>query len=236
MSEENTEVSIDYVAKASEQGWTPKEDWKGDPDKWVDAPVFVERGDKIAGILKSRLDRQDTQIKSLQESNRQFGEYHKKTLAEQKQKNAERVSELQAKLAQAVTDGDGQEFQRTNHEISKLQEEGQPQPENYQREWDRLSDQWVTDNAWYGEKPKLKRYADGLADELRAQGFDGPAYFAEISKRVREDFPEEFSNPNRDKPNGLESGGQLSTDSKAQSFDNLPPDAKAAFKVFEKYF
>ena len=27
----------DVEAKASRQGWTPQEEFKGDPDKWVDA-------------------------------------------------------------------------------------------------------------------------------------------------------------------------------------------------------
>lgn len=37
-----TEVA-DHETKAREMGWTPKEEFKGDPDKWVDAKDWVER-------------------------------------------------------------------------------------------------------------------------------------------------------------------------------------------------
>jgi hypothetical protein len=91
----------------------------------------------------------------------------------------------------------------------------------------------VNDNRWYIENPKLAAYADGLADRIRAEGYDGQAYFSELTKRVKADFPNEFENPARHKANGVEAGGQKgSTDSKAHTYENLPADAKAACNDF----
>ena len=36
--------------KASAIGWRPKDQWKGDPDKWVDADAFLKKGDEILPV------------------------------------------------------------------------------------------------------------------------------------------------------------------------------------------
>lgn len=38
---------------AREMGWVPQEEFRGDPDKWITADSFVERGEKILPILKA---------------------------------------------------------------------------------------------------------------------------------------------------------------------------------------
>src|SRR5690606_19433587 len=37
--------------QAREMGWRPADEFKGDPDKWVDAEEFVERGKHVLPIL-----------------------------------------------------------------------------------------------------------------------------------------------------------------------------------------
>ena len=49
---------------------------------------------------------------------------------------------------------------------------------------------------------------------------------------MKEEFPEEFKNPNRDKPNGVDPGGEKTTTSKAKSYESLPADAKKACDQF----
>src|SRR5258706_3104612 len=39
---------------AKRMGWTPKEDWKRDPTKWVDAPDFLEQTPRELESLKER--------------------------------------------------------------------------------------------------------------------------------------------------------------------------------------
>jgi len=216
----------DYEAEASEQGWTPKEDWKGDPEKWTDSKTFVERGEKIAGILKSRLDKQDAKIQSLQDANKKFGEYHKQTLEAQREKTAKTIAELEVQVAQAVTDGDGQAYTRHNRELNDLKT-ALPEPDNSVEAWNEQSQQWVGDNPWYNTNRKLGRFADGIAEEVIAEGYRGTAYFSELTKRVKDEFPEEFENPNKSTPNVVEEGGQRSTtNSKAHTYENLSREEK----------
>lgn len=220
----------DYEQEASEQGWVEKDAWKGDPEKHTDAKTFVERGDKIAGILKSRLDKQDSQIKNLQESNKQFGEYHKQTLAKTEQANATRVAALEAELEQAITDGDGQAYTKVNREINDLRTNAAPTDDA--QAWNQMAQAWAGQNQWYADNSKLATYADGISDQLRNEGYNGQAYFSELSRRVKEDFPEEFKNPNKSRPNGVDEGGQVDTNSKARTYDALDADAKKACDGF----
>ena len=95
----------DYVAEATEQGWS--EDKDSLPEgKWVDAKTFVEKGERIAGIMKSRLDRQDSEIRQLKDSNKQFGEYQNALLAKEKSRNAELLAQLETQRAQSINDID----------------------------------------------------------------------------------------------------------------------------------
>jgi hypothetical protein len=50
---------------------------------------------------------------------------------------------------------------------------------------------------------------------------------------VKEAYPDEFENKNRSRPNSVESGHEASN-SQARTWANLPEDAKAAFKQFQR--
>src|SRR5260370_13868990 len=55
-AEDSTELDIapsnDYESEASRQGWVPRDKYRGDAAKWVDAKTFVERGERFASHLQ----------------------------------------------------------------------------------------------------------------------------------------------------------------------------------------
>ncbi len=211
---------MDIEAKAREQGWNP--DYEG-PNK-TDAKTFVEKGEKITGILKSRVDRQQRQIESLQKTNREFGEHTKKQLDKSRQENESLLQELEAKRAQAITDSDGPAYTEIDREIETVRSdlngnEPRSNPE---------ADLWLVDNDWYNTNQKLHFYADGVSDAIVSEGYTGPAYWQELTRRTEAAHPEEFTNPNRAGSNSVESGGDKEVkDTSKESYENLPPDAKA---------
>lgn len=225
MSEEGVR---DYEAEASEQGWNP--DYDG-PNK-TDAKTFVEKGEKIAGIANSRVKKLEVQVQNLEQSNKKFGEYHKKTLEAEQKKNAQKIQDLEGQLSQAITDGDGQAYTRYSREIDGLKAE-QAMPTDDAQMWDQMSHAWVAENQWYVQNPKLAAYADGISDQLRNNGYNGQAYFQELTRMVHETFPEEFKNPNKSKANAVDSAGEKGKgSSKAKTYDSLPDDAKKACDDF----
>ena len=229
MSEER-----DYVAEATEQGWNP--DYEG--DNKVDAKVFVEKGERIAGIMKSRLDRQDSQIRQLQQSNKDFGEYQGALLAKEKSRNAELLAKLETQRATAVTDADGAEFTRVDREIQRVREDlNAPEPRNNGgNQLDPLQQAFLLNNEWYNTNEKLATYADGVAEQVINSGYTGPAYYSELTRRVKDAFPEEFQNKRQTQANTVESGGELETKGSEieRSYANLPADAKKACDGFVK--
>src|ERR1700675_3488942 len=71
----DTNVAPEEVQRqARDMGWQPKEQWKGNPDNWVDAPEFVKRGETFAPFLqherkrlKTDVEQRDARLVALQE-------------------------------------------------------------------------------------------------------------------------------------------------------------------------
>jgi uncharacterized protein involved in exopolysaccharide biosynthesis len=111
-----------FEQEARQDGWRPQEEWNGDPEKWVDAETFVERGEKITGILKSKADRLEQRLHKLEHANKKFGEYHKQQLDAQKKAAEQKIERLEDLLAEAISNGDGQAYNMLNKEITNLRQ------------------------------------------------------------------------------------------------------------------
>lgn len=61
--EESTQVSVEE--KARNMGWKPKDEFPGDPEKWVEADEFVRRGEEVLPIVQAS-------NRKLRESNEQM--------------------------------------------------------------------------------------------------------------------------------------------------------------------
>lgn len=77
MADEQTNEGRDYAAEATAIGWKPKEEFRGDPDRWVDAERYVKRGEEFLPIvqssnrkLKETVDSQNSRILELERTNK----------------------------------------------------------------------------------------------------------------------------------------------------------------------
>ncbi len=220
----------DYVAEATAQGWKPKDQFKGPEGKFTDAQTFVEKGEKISGILKSKVERLEADVSSLRNANKEFGEYQKQLRENDRKKAERRIAELEAERATAITDGDGQRYNQVDSEIQRervnLQ---QPEPNGEVQ----IEAAWAASNSWYGRDQNLTAFADGVSGIVEAEGYNGQARLDEIARRTKDAFPDSFTNPNRESSNGVEQGGEIETgNEKAHTYENLPDDAKAACDRF----
>jgi len=232
MSEER-----DYEAEAKEQGWNP--DPEGLPEgKWTDAKTFVEKGERIAGLVRANAEREkahlEGRIAKLETANKEFGEYKDGQLARSEARNKDLLNELSLRRSQAVTDNDGEAFYKADREIEQVRESMDPPSTNGGPQSNPLFDAWRINNDWYDNDPVLKAIADGIEGQIASEGYSGPAYYSEVTKRVKEMAPDSFGNKKRSSPTGVEPGGELEvkSDSNAHIYDNLPPEAKAACDGF----
>lgn len=58
--------SPEVIRRATEMGWAPKEKWRGNPDAWIDATAFIERGEQIMPILQANNRKSEARVQSLE--------------------------------------------------------------------------------------------------------------------------------------------------------------------------
>lgn len=251
MSEELEEVAVEVdgvdeaAAKAAEQGWAPKDQWRGDPDKWVDAETFLERGEKNNAILRERNDRLLREVsdlkRELRDSVRQFGEASRKAEERAYQKA---IREIQQQQLAAVENGDTAMWQRLESERTSLNkefEEAKKPPEPSGPAADPMFESWKEDNRWYESDIEATAYAEQIASVIaRRHGLNQGkeptrAFYDEIASEVKKKYPDRFRNVKRDAPSTVQgetqAGGKVK---RGKSYADLPPEAKAACDKFVK--
>lgn len=215
--------------QARGMGWVPEEEFKGDPPKhgFKTAQEFIDAEKDILPVVQSKVERIEKELADSKKANLQFGEFFKDyKQREEKEKKGLR-EELQQVKQQAVTDGDGEAFIKAERELADLD----PEPQQMTP----VQSGWLQDNKWYGTDENLTVFADGMAERLVGQGYtdQSPAYFEELSKRVKAFSPDQFGNPNRDKPGTVETATEKAA-SKSKSYESLPPEARKACDSFVK--
>lgn len=216
--------------RALTMGWTPKEQFKGDPSKWVDAETFVKRGEEFLPFLKAnnrRLEqaheRSQKELAELKASLKEVRDYTSKAEERAYQRA---LKDLQAELDQAAAAGDVEGVRAVTDDIRKLEKEvSAPAPKD--NEPPAYLTDWKADNPWFESDRVLKAAAIEIAQELTEAGVTGKAQLDAVSKRIKAEFPTKFENPNRRQASAVEGAGSAPRRS-GKGYTDLPSDAKAA--------
>lgn len=236
---ETVEQSEPVETKAQRLGWRPKEEFKGDETKWIDAAEFVKRGEEILPFVQANnkalersLTEANKQIAKLQTTFKEFGEHHTKTVKAQYERA---LNDLKAEQAQAAAAGDVEAVQRTTEAIVDLGKEVRTDaPDLGADEAKRAHAKFTADNPWFGTDKVMTAAARAIGDQLVEEGVTDPdEQIAEIAKRVKAEFPHKFENPNRRLPGAVE-GGTPARRTAGKTFSDLPAEAKATALRFEK--
>lgn len=227
-----SESSLDYEALAKADGWSPKESFRGDPEKWVDAKTFYDRGQQFTPFIRKHLKETQQELaeaKKQIEETKQAAKDFKKFITEASEREVElRVAEAKTKLAAAIEAGDGKAAVQASEDIAALKQapkaEEKPEVKN-QPSPDFVA--WVAENDWYNKNDEMKVAADAFGHAINAKsGLIGPDLYKEVKKRMEKAYPDEFQAEERPGP---QRGGKTNgANSKAKSFENLPDDAKKA--------
>jgi len=178
--------------RAIGDGWTDKEEWENrgnDPDDWVSAKKFNERGNMIGQIksLQSRSDRQQ------QDFDRRLNSLNKLHDAQQKQT----ISDLEGKRTQAVQDADVDEVNRIQGQIDEVRSSADPESDQDAGGKPAAMVDWEKNNAWINERSPKASYAKDSWNHYISQGLtDTSEILAAVDADVAKAFPPR--NPNRD--------------------------------------
>lgn len=216
--------------QALRMGWTPKEQFKGDPAKWVDAETFIRRGEEFLPFLKANnkrledaLRKAETRIESLDKAVKRSVEHMSR--ADERAYTKARA-DLERELEAAASAGNVDDVKAITKDIADLEKDTVKPPKAEEPEEHPAFTDFKADNPWFAKDAALRGAAIAIADELIADGMTRPErYLPQVAKRIREEFPHKFENPKRREPGAVEAGGgsrRMSGKTKA----DLPADAR----------
>jgi len=261
MSEENVtsnEIAPEVRQEAESQGWVPKEKFRGNESDWVDADTFVKRGREILPILRKNnenlikdLNATKEQLKEFREAAEEFKKFQREAYERKAQDYEKRIQEIKESRAQAISDGDGQKVNALDDALDAAKDELKeakqaakdaekaPIETPASTEIDPGLQQWLDRNTWFGQDKRMTGIVNGIGESLRLEFplLKGQAFLDKLDEVLAEEFPGKFGAEKKSPASRVESGsGRASrgSSSNAQTYDNLPAEAKAACDRFVK--
>lgn len=212
---ESSRTPSEIETLAEEMGWSPKDKWRGDPDKWKPAKDFVKSTVDVNRSLSK-------DVRELRENTERVLKAQSKIIDREVER---RVAEATQRFHQAVADGDSQEAFRASEEIRHAKQavvEEEPPASNWQR-----------NNAWYGTHTEASDLAYGVCERLAKQGRSQAEQLAEAEKAVRKAFPDLFESKPKSEPKQAPPpvhGGQRSTQGqpRAKGWNDIPSEYRSA--------
>lgn len=254
MSEVETPVvesaaAPEVQAKAEKMGWIPPSRFKGEPERFIDADAYIERGETVLPIVKEQNKRLQAELasvreqaaataealKAAQDAIEQIEERH--TVATQKAVEQARA-QVKAQLAAASEAGDHEGVAELTDQLTQLNaaEKEAPAKERTPAAAPQKFvpppelKAWNDENPWFGTDRRKTALALGIAQELREGGESstGKRFFdlvkAEMDATLGGD-----KEPPTSKVEGARNGSESDTRTTGKKgFASLPADAKAA--------
>jgi hypothetical protein len=251
MSVDNQELEGQEVeVTAKNMGWTPKEEFKGNPDHWVDAEEYVERGMKLMPILREnnkRLQKElltrdqkiDTLARKLDGATAALEklEHHYTEANKRSVENAK--LQLREELKQAREEDDVDKEQSILGKLDDIRDDERdaakkeadkkttPPPKQEDSALSPEFVEWKSENPWFGEDKKKTKAIVRIAEDLRDEGntTEGRAFMEECVRVYEEQEPQPRNTPNKvegDPPR------RPNSSSSSKGFSSLPKEAKEA--------
>lgn len=241
-------------ARAEELGWIPPARFHGDPERFVDADVYIKRGEEVLPIVREQNKRLHTELvtlkteaaatkaalKAAQTAIESIEERH--SVDTQKAVEAAR-KQLKAQLSAASEAGDHEGVAELTDQLVSLNTaekvvgpkalETTPPPE-FVAPPDLV--EWNKANPWFGTNKRKTALALGIAQELRDSGETGTglAFFSKVTAEVEKELG--IQQPRGDKVESARSSEGAGNGAGKKSYAAMPADARAACDADAKRF
>jgi len=188
--------------EALQQGWVPKEEFDGDPERWVDAGEFVRRGE-----LFRKIESQSKELKDVKKALSELAKHNSK-IREVEYNRA--LEGLKAQKKEALSEGDADRVVDIDDKIDLVKDQQKQLQNQLHQEAQQQTPEvhpelagWIAKNPWYETNPEMRKFADRMG--LALAGDMSPTdVLKEVEKEVKSRFKDKFRNPNRDKPGAVE--------------------------------
>lgn len=249
MSDFQSTAPAGVQERAEKMGWIPPTRFKGDPERFIDAEEYLERGETVLPIVKEHNRRLEAELaavrgkatetekalKAAQTAIAQIEERH--TVATQKAVENARA-QVKAQLAAASEAGDYEGVAELTDQLTQLKTAEEvakkaepivppaPAPASFTPPPEMV--EWNNENPWFGTDKRKTALALGIAQELREAGESATGRrFFDLVKAEMEQTLGAPAQPAASKVEGARNGMGAPRGG-AKGFDALPADAKAA--------
>ena len=193
----------DLERDQSKHGWRPKGEWKGDPDDWVNARRFKEKGDMLSEMGRLKTDIGDIK--------KDFGDRLKNaTMFVNAQNNALR-QQLESKRDNLIAQGDVAEVKKVDKQLKDIPDDGDEA--SVKKTGNMALLDWKQANDWVFDESSAKfKFADNHFKIAAAKGMSMQESLAYVDEKVADKYPdkEPSVNPRRNEASLGESGGRSS--------------------------
>ena len=258
MADETDTVAAPEVdAQAREMGWRPKEEFKGEEGKWVDAKTYLDRGEHVLPIVKetNKRLRADVQtmhgkvaeleqaLRASQETITALDKYHKEDLQQKVKKARE---DIKAQLVAAKKSGDVEAEVDLTEQLGTLTAAEdtttvttttparREAPKDFTK--DPIFVTWKEDNPWFGSDKSRTAIAYQMTTELRAEGDTsvGRAFLDKVTDAVNKEVARLGGRSSSGKVEAGKggAGGNSGGNGAGKTYADLPAEAKAACDSF----
>ena len=238
------------VVEASAKGWVPKDKYKGDPAKWVDAATFNERGNRYAKNLQRDLDAVKQELAAFKGTAKAFEKFANETIERKNQELDDAIKALRIQRSQAVRDGDDEEAiniedridllkdQKAAAKAAVIEQKAEFDPEQALK--DPILQEWVEDgNEWFRDDERLMKYAVQIGENLIKNGetLKGRKFLDKVAGLIKEEFPRSFAKATGNKAalsgdRSSESNGSGGRVAGGKTERDLPPEDLKLMKDF----
>lgn len=249
-------MSEQVEAEARQMGWKPQEEFKGDPDKWIDAETFVERGKTVLPILRKdneklhghigQLTEQVSHLQGLltesQESIKALMEFHDQ---DAKRRVDAAIRKVKSELTSAQAAGDHEAVAELTDQLVDLKAAAKeekpaskkpdgedhggvaPKKDFSKEPW---FVQWRSENSWYGNDQVKTAVANSIAMRLRAEGDTSmnEAFLNKVAEQTERELAQYGGGGRAAQRVEAGAGRGNGGGGGSKTYADLPADAKAA--------
>jgi len=217
-SSENMEDDVDYEGFAKVQGWSGKEKWRGDPDKWVDAKTFVERGREFQSTLKEKANNLERKLKEQEDANertlKMFDKLNKKA-------EKEAFDKIRDQQKQALEDDNDSLYDELEAKKTKVADEYKAEEPKAPQQDPSIAN-FKAENEWYNDDPVMRDYADKYCQQMADKGYSITKQLEETKRYIVGHFPNKFENPRRQMAQTVSTGSAPSNVKKSKGWKDIP--------------
>lgn len=221
---ENIQDKVDYESFAKVQGWSGKDKWRGDEDKWVDAETFVKRGQEFQSSLKASNQSLKRELQERKEADERTIKMFE-NLSKKAKDDALREIRDQQKLA--LEDDDNARYDELEGKKTKVHEDFRVEPPKQQI--DPSIAAFEAENTWYGTDYLMTQKAEEYSQKMAEQGMSTEEQLREVKRYMVHEFPDKFENPRRQTAQTVSTNSPPSNVKKSKTISDMKPaDQKMA--------